>query len=186
MRLFTAVLPSGDAREHLRAALAPVPREPARLRWADPDWWHLTVAYFGEVADEQVPELAARIAGAVSRHPPFTAAIEGAGHFGGRVLWAGLAGEVPAAHALAGAVREAAIPADARRDLRPYRPHITLARTTDRDPAPLDRQLAALSGYRGPEWRATEVLLVRTNPQPSPQGLPRYQALERLPLATAG
>jgi 2'-5' RNA ligase len=92
--------------------------------------------------------------------------IAGAGRFGrGRftTLWAGVDGDVAELRALAdtarGQLKRARIPYDRK----PFKPHLTLARPGDRmDAATVAADLAALGGYRGPQWTVDALTLVRS------------------------
>ncbi|NDZ58124.1 RNA 2',3'-cyclic phosphodiesterase, partial [Streptomyces anulatus] len=93
-RLFAAVLPPAGAVAGLRSALAPLHTLPGAgdLRWTRPGGWHYTLAFYGEVPEDVLPELYARLERAAHRTEPFPLRVHGAGHFGGRALWAGAAG----------------------------------------------------------------------------------------------
>ena len=70
MRLFASIRPPEEVREHLVTALRPIrDGHGPLLRWADPDQWHLTVAFYGERPDGSVDELAEHIAAAVATTP---------------------------------------------------------------------------------------------------------------------
>ncbi|HEU4676396.1 MAG TPA: 2'-5' RNA ligase family protein, partial [Motilibacteraceae bacterium] len=124
MRLFAAVVPSPEALAALardvdaaRAGLGPDGR---RLRWGAPERWHLTLAFYGEVADPG--PLAARLGRAAARSRPMSLSLHGAGRFGRGVLWAGVGGDVTdlarlAARCAAAGRREGLDVED-----RPYRP----------------------------------------------------------------
>ncbi|MCZ4637138.1 2'-5' RNA ligase family protein, partial [Streptomyces rubrogriseus] len=95
MRLFAAVLPPEDVTAALAAEVAVLRGLPGAegLRWTGRPGWHLTLAFYGEVDDELVPELSARLARAAHRTAPFELALRGGGQFGrGRALWAGAEG----------------------------------------------------------------------------------------------
>ncbi|NED02890.1 RNA 2',3'-cyclic phosphodiesterase, partial [Streptomyces sp. SID6648] len=93
-RLFAAVLPPDEAVAELRTALAPLHALPGApdLRWTGPEGWHFTLAFYGDVPEDATPELEARLERAARRTGPFALRVHGAGHFGGRALWAGAAG----------------------------------------------------------------------------------------------
>ena len=129
-RCFVAV-PLGDP---LRAALSTAAarwrqQPPAdQLRWAQPEAWHLTLAFLGPVAREVLPSVTAAIEGVAAAHPVSEVATGRLGAFhrprSARVLWYGVAdpaGRLAALAAdLAGAI---GLPAG-----EPFRPHVTLAR----------------------------------------------------------
>src|SRR5436305_1567077 len=66
LRLFVAIDPPHDAIEHLRHRLDLVPG----LRWTDPEQWHLTLTFCGEVDEKTAAELSLRLARAAARQAP--------------------------------------------------------------------------------------------------------------------
>ncbi|MFG1915769.1 RNA 2',3'-cyclic phosphodiesterase [Micromonospora sp. NPDC048898] len=176
MRLFVAVYPPSESVGHLGARVARLRVGAASaagtdVRLADPAHLHVTVGFLGDVEAARLVEVRSALGLAAEgfragRHALARLRLGGGGRFGqGRstVLWVGLRGEVEALHVLAGLVRsrlrQARLPCDAR----PFRPHLTVARPGDRmDPADVEADRAALDDYQGPEWPATELLLVRS------------------------
>jgi 2'-5' RNA ligase len=185
MRLFVALVPPPAVLAGLDAAIAPhrAGRAPGRdLRWTGPPDWHLTLAFLGEVPGPAAARLGSRLERAAGRHPPFPLALAGAGAFPGpshaRVLWCGLAGDLPALEALAASVADAATnagaaPPDAG---RPFRPHLTLARA--RTPADVRDLVATLCRYAGPPWRVDRAELIASHLG----GQPRYTTVSAWPL----
>ncbi|WP_372347587.1 RNA 2',3'-cyclic phosphodiesterase [Streptomyces sp. KL116D] len=182
MRLFAAVLPPEDV---LAALARTVDRLPDRdgLRWTDRPGWHLTLAFYGDVPDETVPELAQRLARAAGHTPEFGLALRGGGQFGGRSLWTGVEGDVATLRRLAerteAAGRRCGLPGEHRR----YRPHLTLARS--RETADLGPYVAQLDAFAGQAWTVRELALVRSNLPVSgvPGERPRYEKVEGWPLS---
>lgn len=130
MRLFAAVRPPEHVLEHLEGALASVrgPVRPGRgpLRWTPPADRHVTVAFYGEVPEGYLADVAAGLDGAARGLAPFAASLVGAGLFDARTLWVGCAGDgwgplMSAADAVG--VDLLGRPADRR-----SRPHLTVAR----------------------------------------------------------
>ena len=154
------------------------------LRWTGHDGWHFTLAFYGEVPEDSLPELRERLARAAHRHAPYELRIAGGGRFGDRVVWAGADGDRPAMAHLADAAeaagRRAGLPMDAH---RPYTPHLTLARkrTGHLDLAPY---AAALADFASSAWTVQEIALVRSHPPTPgvPGAGPRYESLARWPL----
>ncbi|MFJ6214256.1 RNA 2',3'-cyclic phosphodiesterase [Streptomyces sp. NPDC092296] len=187
MRLFVAVEPPPDARAELAAALRPLHALPqaGRLRWTAPEHWHLTLAFLGEVDEAALPELTRRLARAAHRHPAHRLRLAGGGRFGDRTLWAGVGGETLALRRLAESVQAAArrtgLAVDER---RPYRAHLTLARSAGGGRGPDLRGAAAvLAEFRGREWQAAEIRLVRSVLGAGP---PWHSTLDAWPLARSG
>ncbi|MCC8478984.1 RNA 2',3'-cyclic phosphodiesterase [Streptomyces globisporus] len=184
-RLFAAVLPPDAAVAELRTALAPLHSLPGArdLRWTGPEGWHFTLAFYGEVPEDATPELEARLERAARRTEPFALRLHGAGHFGGRALWAGAAGGLDTLRLLAeraeAAARRAGLPME---EHRRYTPHLTLARS--RGATDLRPFAAALAGFEGQRWEAAELTLVRSHLPGSgvPGERPRYTAVRAWPL----
>ncbi|MFF3029424.1 RNA 2',3'-cyclic phosphodiesterase [Streptomyces rubiginosohelvolus] len=184
-RLFAAVLPPDAAVAELRTALAPLHSLPGSrdLRWTGPEGWHFTLAFYGEVPEDVRPELEARLERAARRTGPFALRVHGAGHFGGRALWAGAAGGLDTLRLLAeradAAARRTGLPME---EHRRYTPHLTLARS--RGAADLRPFAAALAGFEGRRWEAAELTLVRSHLPVSgvPGERPRYTAVRAWPL----
>lgn len=186
MRLFAAVLPPSAVVEELDAvvrALRALP-DADRLRWAPRESWHLTLAFYGEVGEETLPELRERLARAAGRSRPLTLRLSGGGRFGDRALWAGPAGDLKPLRDLAqsavAAGRRIGVPGD---EDRRFRPHLTLARTRG-GRWDLRPYAAALEPFDGSEWRAGELTLVRSHLPHSgvPGEQPRYEPVASWPL----
>ncbi|MCX4763025.1 RNA 2',3'-cyclic phosphodiesterase [Streptomyces sp. NBC_01275] len=190
MRLFAAVLPPQDVAHELAVEVEQLRRLPGAdgLRWTGRPGWHFTLAFYGEVDDDVVPELSARLERAAHRSAPFRLAVRGGGQFGhGRALWAGAAGEVPALRLLAGRAEAAARKAGLETgEHRRYKAHLTLARS--RDAVDVTSYLEALDAFAGREWTVGELVLVRSNLPTSgvPGEQPRYEPVGRWPLGRAG
>ncbi|GAA3165230.1 MULTISPECIES: RNA 2',3'-cyclic phosphodiesterase [Streptomyces] len=190
MRLFAAVLPPGSAVAELARQVEALRTLPGagRLRWAGRDGWHFTLAFYGEVPDETLPELRERLARGARRHAPYGLRITGGGRFDDRVLWAGADGDLAAMRKLAGtaaaAGRRTGLIVNGRHG---YTPHLTLARNRDPrvDLAPF---AAALEPFDGSPWTAASLALVRSHPPaPGVAGAhPRYETVEAWPLGHPG
>ncbi|MFG3101811.1 RNA 2',3'-cyclic phosphodiesterase [Streptomyces sp. NPDC048182] len=190
MRLFAAVLPPEDVTASLAAEVAVVRGLPGAdgLRWTGRPGWHLTLAFYGEVDDDVVPELSARLDRAAHRTPAFSLALRGGGQFGrGRALWAGAEGELRTLRLLADRAEAAGRKAGvAMGEHRRYTPHLTLARS--REPHDVRPYVDALAGFTGPAWTVADLALVRSDlPRSGTAGeQPRYEAVARFPLAGSG
>lgn len=192
MRLFVAVGPPVEAVNHLGARVARLRVGSAAVagvdvRLADPAHLHLTLAFLGEVEAARLVEVESALGlaaewfragrGAVPR-----LSLGGGGRFGrnrSTVLWVDLRGDVEALGDLARLVRSRLREARLPYDDKPFRPHLTIARPGGRmTQADLDADVATLDAYRGPDWSATELLLVRSHLGPRP----RYERLAAWPL----
>lgn len=176
MRLFVAVVPPADVLTDLGAAVDGARAVVPGLRWVPPERMHLTLAFLGEVEPGTLPDLTERLGRAAGRSTAAVLRVEGAGRFGGRVLWAGIQGDVPALTLLAQRCAAAARRAGLTVEERPYRAHLTLARSSR--PVDLRPAVAAVAGHSGRPWRADEVALVRSRTGPQPA----YETLVAWPL----
>ncbi|MGW6927784.1 RNA 2',3'-cyclic phosphodiesterase [Streptomyces sp. NPDC054950] len=190
MRLFAAVLPPDDVADELAAETARLRTLPGAdgLRWTGRPGWHLTLAFYGEVDDDLVPELSARLERAAHRGTPFALAVRGGGQFGhGRALWAGAAGDVPALRLLADRAEAAARKAGVEMgEHRRYKAHLTLARS--REAVDVRAYVEALDAFEGRTWTVEELVLVRSSLPRSgvPGEQPRYEPVGRWALGGAG
>ncbi len=125
-RLFIAVDLPESAIVSLIAAQPPAA---PGIRLTDPDQMHLTLYFLGEVNEHRTARIAAALA-AVDR-TPFPLTIAGVGLFpskgGTTTLWAGVS---PCAelHELHKIVGQALAEAGVQLEVRPYTPHVSLAR----------------------------------------------------------
>jgi len=193
VKLFVAIVPPQSAIQELASAvrsLHDLPQAQA-LRWTGLPSWHLTLAFLGQVEDEDLPELERGLAAAVARQSAFGLRLGGGGRFGDRALWAAVQGDTAALARLAGATSDAANRVGIWTDDRPFTAHLTLARNSvvprggdDRGPqgsravdlAPL---AAALEGFSGEPWQASAVHLMHSQPGPGPKV---YQSRATWPL----
>ncbi|OKH95864.1 RNA 2',3'-cyclic phosphodiesterase [Streptomyces uncialis] len=194
MRLFAGVLPPPSVAAELGRAVDQLEDLPgaSALKWTGRPGWHLTLAFYGEVRQEPadpVPELIRRLALAARRTPPFTLALRGAGVFGGRSLWADVAGDTGALARLSDGAQEAARGAGLPMgEHRRFRPHLSLARDRagDFDFGPY---VDAMAGFRGAEWEVGEVALVRSDLSGGGGGVgarARYEVVAALALGGGG
>jgi 2'-5' RNA ligase len=159
-RAFLAVVPPPEVLRWTDSVAASARRSDDGLRWTRPDQRHVTLQFLGAVP--MVEGLAASVTESVRRIAPFTVALGGAGAFPSArratVLWLGVATGAEELRALAGAIAAATAPHGFVADDRPFRPHLTLARSARA------RHLRALvehlsTGPAGPPWTVERVVL---------------------------
>jgi 2'-5' RNA ligase len=123
-RLFVALpLPVQGAR-----LLADLPRAGIDGKWSHPDDLHITLRFLGDLAPESLPDIKSALARV--RRPPFGVEIAGLGFFDnkrGTVLYARV-DSTRKMNALCGDITDALTPLGFDFSLRPFVPHITLAR----------------------------------------------------------
>lgn len=115
-------------KESVEAAIAPLKAVVPGARWTPAANWHVTLKFFGEVAEDRLPAVRDGISRALAGAGPVQSKLLGVGAFPSmsraRVLWVGIddPGRVLAGWAEAIGL-ESGMPED-----RPLHPHLTLAR----------------------------------------------------------
>lgn len=136
-RIFAAVPLPAQAREAVEALVAAVrstadPGE-REVRWVRLDGVHVTLRFIGPTLDDRIPMAIEAIRAAAETGHPFEAGLDGAGAFPDpvrpRALWLGIgAGAEELARLTAAVDRELGARGWPAGD-RPFRPHLTLARS---------------------------------------------------------
>ncbi|GAC1659846.1 MAG: RNA 2',3'-cyclic phosphodiesterase [Acidobacteriaceae bacterium] len=148
MRLFVAVEIAPEIRERLTHFVDALrPRVP-KLRFVRPEGLHATLKFLGEVAPSRLKSVETELStlGGAS----FSIAVEATGFFPNdkrpRIYWAGLRSEPQAALAeLASQIDESCARVGFKREQRPYKPHVTLARLGSGNPHGTDAGAMALT-----------------------------------------
>jgi 2'-5' RNA ligase len=132
MRLFVAIPVPPEQRAELARLQNGVPG----ARWVEPQSFHLTLRFIGEVDNAHARDIDDQLA-RIGTHA-FELAIKGVGHFmeGGKpsVLFAGVENN-PALEALQRRVESAVARAGVAPERRRFNPHVTLARFSGRQDA---------------------------------------------------
>jgi RNA 2',3'-cyclic 3'-phosphodiesterase len=128
-RLFVAI-DFPDSTRQLLAALDPYIRG---VRWAEPGQMHLTVGFFGEVLEDVEFKLREKLSAV--EFGSFFLPVNGVGSFSSKgvpkIIWIGVGKAHPHLFQIHKRVQEAALAAGIEPDLRPWHPHITIARCRD-------------------------------------------------------
>jgi 2'-5' RNA ligase len=177
MRLFAALTPSPEALDHLAGALALLGvSDRGRSPWLPQNNWHLTVAFYGEVPDGQVPSLQTALTEAARDLAPVTGELAGAGQFRGNTAWIGARVDETAWHRLTAALAPANLGLTSYDDPAPRnRPHLTVSRA-GANPG-IAGAVKALAIYRGPSWTAHDVTLFSSDLGHGVGGHPLYTPL---------
>jgi 2'-5' RNA ligase len=164
-----------DALAHA-AEVAVRTREGREVRPSAARRIHLTCAFLGDVAGQQVGELADQLADVATTTAPSELTIDRAGHFGDRVLWASTSEPPDDVKSLAKAVRIGIRSAGLSVQGNEFRPHLTVARTRqDTVMAPLVARLQDELSASPVTWRANDLCLVSSVRAASAT----YEVLER-------
>lgn len=152
----------------LRRRIERLSRAIPEVRWVDPASLHLTLAFLGDLDDAHLEAATQSAMVVASAHAPFTLRLATLGTFGSarspRVIWVGLAGEQAQLLALQAALTDDLAARGFPRDVRPFAPHLTLARIK----APLsDDALTALAqtlaeSANAVSWQADAISVMKS------------------------
>lgn len=159
IRAFIAITPPEALHAAMQEVRTAFDRQARSWRWIPPANVHLTLKFLGDVAAEAVPSLVQAMERVAEEQGVFSLLVRNLGCFPSlsrpRVLWMGLedpGGALPALHARLEA--ELAALGFATEE-RPFRPHLTLARTRQRvDSVQLG---SFLQSYQGQHFGALAV-----------------------------
>ena len=185
MRLFLAIELPDDVRRHL-AELQDNWRErcahaPGKISWTRPENFHITLRFFGEVAEPQVPLLTSALQSA-----PFGAPIHLRAHSSEcfpprgniRVITAAMNGDLERLSRLYDELTKVCDPLGYPAERRPYRPHVTIGRPRSPLPSPFRATFADPSLFPGPTFDATQFTLFQSQLR---SGGSQYVPLARFP-----
>ena len=141
-RLFVAIDLPDDVTDSLERLCTGLPG----ARWTNPEQYHLTLRFIGEVGGLVYRDIEAGLAEV--DFEPFTLSVQGFGHFPPRgepkVLWAGVSGREPVDQ-LRRAVDRVMQSAGIEPERRKFSPHVTVARFPGG--APIQRLQRFLAGH---------------------------------------
>jgi 2'-5' RNA ligase len=167
-RLFVAVPTPADVRESVAGLVESVRAEsdPNRrdVRWVRLDGLHLTLRFLGPTDEEAIPDVAAAVDLAGAASEPFDVAIGGAGAFPSvarpRALWLAVTAGVAELDAAARTLDDRLADVGWPRDDRPYRAHLTLARSDGVRTGPdVARRLIEAAATFETRFRAEKMIL---------------------------
>lgn len=131
MRLFVGLAVSEAVKDALERLTLRLRVKDDGLRWSTPDQWHVTLAFLGEVNDEARARLVQELREV--RQPIQALQIDGLGVFDRAGILHAKVEVTPQLQRLYGAVVAVVKRVGLELEDRPYRAHITLARSRNRD-----------------------------------------------------
>ncbi len=136
MRLFVALRIPPAEGERIREGAALLRKADFPIRWTDPEQYHLTLKFLGDVPDEKVDAIGEVVSGIAEGTPPVTLRLGGIGAFPTirrpRVLWMGVEA-TPVLRCLKQDLEWALGELGFERDARAFHPHVTLGRSKTED-----------------------------------------------------
>jgi 2'-5' RNA ligase len=134
MRLFIALNLPKKERTRIHRASQVLRETEIPVRWIDPDHYHVTLKFLGQVRKTDVPGIEGAIAKAAEANRPFTTQIGGFGAFPTvrrpRVVWLGV-GANPELRCLKQDIEWALGDAGFEAETRAFHPHVTLGRADE-------------------------------------------------------
>ncbi len=188
MRLFIALNLTDGAKEGIHDAARPLRKARLPVRWLDPDAYHLTLKFLGNLRAELVPRVSEALDEVGGKNRPFPMEIRGFGAFPTirrpRALWIGVE-PVLALRCLKQDVEWGLASLGFDRETSAFHPHITLGRaradTGAGDFRGLDARVADLDFRHRIDVTSVELMRSRLS-----RGGARYGVVTSAELGTAG
>ena len=144
-RLFVAI----DLPESTRQLLANLDPNIRGMRWTDSSQIHLTLGFFGNVPENVDLKLREKLT--AIQFGAFFLPVNGVGSFSAKgtpkIVWIGVGKAHPHLFQIYKRVQEAALTAGLEPELRPWHPHITIARCQDVSTHALRKFLQSNAGF---------------------------------------
>ncbi len=179
MRMFVGIPLANAVLEELSMISLRLQCRGDGLRWSAPESWHITLQFLGSTGQEQYDCIVAQL-----RHlhsPPVAIQLGGMGFFDrAGIFFAGVE-LTPELHLLQQSVVCAATLCDFTPEIRPYRPHVTLAGSKGKDGGPGLRRLRTKIGDQARFTSFVAEIFALYESLPGPAGS-RYEIRERFPL----
>ena len=175
-RLFTALELPADITFSLSLLRGGLPG----ARWVDPENYHITLRFIGDIDEPTADEVANALARVNRRN--FDVALEGLGAFGARrphAVWAGVKAS-PALRELQAEHERLMQRIGLEPERRKFMPHVTLARLKGASEPDVAAYLALRGGFRAPPVRVGRFVLLSSR---ASKGGGPYVMEEAYPLA---
>ncbi len=131
-RVFLAVNLPDDLREGVQEVQERLRSQLPSINWVRPESIHLTLKFLGHVVPSLIEDIHLAVAPLAVLQPALSAPVQGIGVFPDvrfpRILWIGLHDAHEKLGGMAEALEQALEPLGFHRELKPFHPHLTLAR----------------------------------------------------------
>lgn len=185
VRAFMAIEISGEIRRRIDEALRPLRALAPGVKWVDPENFHLTLRFLGELPEADVESIRSLMKARFEGAPAPAFRVVNIGKFpehghGVKVIWAGLQGELKALRSLWERAQTCARELGLQKDEHDFSPHVTVGRVrTPGDTDALGRKLLGFGPVEFGAMTAGRVVLFQSTLQP--QG-PVYTPIFSVPL----
>ncbi len=144
----------------------------AAVRWVRPESMHITLKFLGNIREELVEEIGAKISETVRNRRPIELQARGCGAFPSlknpRVVWLGIRGEVGLLGELQEDLEKRLMPLGFAPERRPFKAHLTLGRLKgNRGKSKLISVLREKANFELDTFRVGEVILYRSDLKPT-------------------
>src|SRR5215475_250485 len=144
-RLFVAI----DLPDSTRGLLADLDPHLRGVRWTQPDQMHLTLGFFGGVPEDIELKLREKLSAV--EFGAFFLSVNGVGAFSAKgtpkIIWIGVGKAHPHLFQIHKRVQEAALAVGIEPELRPWHPHVTIARCRGISAQALRKFLQSNAGF---------------------------------------
>ncbi|MEJ2203055.1 MAG: RNA 2',3'-cyclic phosphodiesterase [Gemmatimonadota bacterium] len=138
MRIFIALNIPKKERQRIHRAARALREEHLPVRWVDPDAYHITLKFLGDVRPERVPGIEEALGRVATSTSPFQMGLGGFGAFptirNPRVVWMGVHAS-PELRCLKQDLEWGLADCGFEAETRAFHPHLTLGRTRGQDGA---------------------------------------------------
>ena len=170
IRSFIAIeLPVGLKQELARLETQLKADNQPWIKWVKPDSIHLTLKFLGNIASDTTAAITGAIEKSARGINPFNLKVAGLGVFPNpkrvKVAWVGISGEVDKLSRLQKRLESNLAPMGFAPESRPFTPHLTLARLSERA-SPTERQgfgkLIASTRFETDDFEVKDISLMRS------------------------
>jgi 2'-5' RNA ligase len=132
MRVFLAIDLPDEVKEHIVALQQKLKFLLEGVRWVRLEGIHLTLKFFGDIREDDIPGISEVIEGRTQQAAPMTLNTDIVGAFPNmerpRVLWLGMTGDIERLVTLQREIEAGLEPLGYRREKRRFSPHLTVGR----------------------------------------------------------
>ena len=141
------------------------------VRWVRPEKMHLTIKFFGEIAESDIKNIGAAMNNCAGSYAPLSLSAKGVGVFPGiahpRVIWAGISGEASLLFDLRNALENRFEEIGFNKEDRPFKGHLTLGRFRERvDSGKLIEALRKFQSFESEIFVAEKIYLYKSDLEP--------------------